>query len=91
MPKATDPLLTPEHQLAQIAAILARGVVRYARSRRHNETLVCEQGSPPSDGRRCFLHAGQSPTPRAYITDRSLSEVCSDAQGTGRISEGSQV
>jgi hypothetical protein len=40
--------LTPEQQLAQIAAILARGVVRYTRNRRHNASWPPQESSKSS-------------------------------------------
>jgi hypothetical protein len=48
MHKSAPPILSPDHQLAHIAAILARGVVRHARSRRHDESLVPEKLSDSS-------------------------------------------
>jgi hypothetical protein len=45
MPKTTAPELTPEQQLAQIAAIFARGVVRYAQTVRRNSSVFPQEVS----------------------------------------------
>jgi hypothetical protein len=41
--------LTPEQQLAQIAAIFARGVVRHTRNRRLNESCPLRESSKSSE------------------------------------------
>jgi hypothetical protein len=49
MHNTTASELTPEQQLAQIAAILARGAVRYTQSRRHNDLCSPQESSKSSE------------------------------------------